>query len=89
MDRALAEADRATYEAWLASPSISTPDGDEMIIAFKLAQRLGVSPTEVLRALRGQRGQRAYLRGRVEQAVERDPTIRFVRDGRVRRAAFV
>jgi hypothetical protein len=85
----MTEADGRRYQAWLASPSISTPDGDEMIIAFKLAKRLGEEPTDVLRALRGQRGQNAYLKGRIEQAVERDPSITFVRDGRVRRTAFV
>ena len=55
MDRAMTEADAARYEAWLASSSISTPDSDEMIIAFKLAKRLGENPTNVIRALRGQR----------------------------------
>jgi len=89
MDRTMTEADRGAYEAWLASPSISTPDGDEMIIAFKLARRLGSDPTDVLRALRGQRGQSRYLDRRIEEAVARDPSITFVRDGKVRRTAFV
>lgn len=89
VDRTMTEADAAGYQAWLASSAISTPDSDEMIIAFKLAKRLGESPTDVIRALRGQRGQNAYLKGRIEQAVERDPSITFVRDGRVRRTGFV
>ncbi|MGQ0433965.1 MAG: hypothetical protein ACT452_16340, partial [Microthrixaceae bacterium] len=87
VERQLAEDERADYEAWLASPSVSTPDSDEMLIAFKLAKRSELNPTRVIRALRGQRGQEAII-PLVEAAIKEDPDLAFVIDGRVRRAVF-
>ena len=60
-----------------------------MVIAFKLAQELGEDPTKVIRSLRGQRGQPKELVARLQERVHQDPSLQFVRDGRVTRVAFV
>ena len=88
MDRSVPEADVAAYRAWLASPSISTADSDEMVITWNLAARLGLHPTRVLRSLRAHRG---YLAGEMEAvttAVAADPDLVFRRSGGSRRVEF-
>ena len=89
MDRSLTPTEQAEYEAWLASSSLSTHrPNDEMLIAFKLARRLGRPATNVIRAARGQKGQET-LADVIEAAVANDPDIGFWMDGRVRRLRFV
>lgn len=88
MERAVPEADAERYQEWLASPSISTADSPEMVIAWNLAASLGLHPTRVLRSLRKQRG---YLAGELEAvtaAVEADPDLVFRKAGVSRRVAF-
>lgn len=79
--------ERHRYEAWLSSSSISTPDSDEMVIAWSIAQKIGRSPTAVIRAARGQRGQE-QLRSKIENFVKRCPDIEFANDHGVRRMRF-
>lgn len=81
-------ADAASYREWLASPSISTADSPEMVIAWNLAASVGLHPTRVLRSLRKQRG---YLAGEMEAvtaAVAADPDLVFRKAGLSRRVAF-
>jgi hypothetical protein len=85
---ALTPRERGAYLEWLGSSSISTPDSDEMVIAFKLARRIGMHPTKVIRALRGQKGESVELRERLAGLVAADPSLTFVQDGRVRRVVF-
>jgi len=86
---AMTVSERRRYEAWLNSPSSSTPHGDEMVIAFRLALLLDESPTKVIRSLRGQRGQPPAFVERMERIVSENRSIHFVQDGRMRRVAFV
>ena len=82
------EADTGSYREWLASPSISTTDSPEMVIAWNLGARLGLHPTRVLRSLRKERG---YLAGEMEAvtaAVAADPDLVFRKAGVSRRVAF-
>lgn len=81
-------ADVDAYREWLASPSISTADSSEMVIAWNLAAELGLHPTRVLRSLRKHRG---YLAGEMEAvtaAVAADPDLEFRKAGDSRRVAF-
>ena len=87
VEREIPPAQLQAYEAWLDSPSASTPDGPEMRIAWQLARQLGRSPIKVIRAARGQRGQET-LTPIVEAAVAADPSIEFWQDGHVRRLRF-
>ena len=82
------ESDAGLYREWLASPSISTADSTEMVIAWNLAGSLGLHPTRVLRSLRKHRG---YLAGEMEAvtaAVAADPDLVFRKAGGSRRVAF-
>lgn len=89
MDRSMTEQERDEYARWLTSSSLSTHEpNDEMMISFKLAVRLGYSPTRVIRAARLQKGQ-GDLPEVVEAAVAADAEIEFWMDGRVRRLRFV
>jgi len=88
MDREVPDADRDAYREWLQSPSISTADSTEMVIAWNLAAQLGLHPTRVLRSLRRHRG---YLAGEMEAvtaAVEADPDLEFRKAGDSRRVDF-
>ncbi|HEX2700375.1 MAG TPA: hypothetical protein VHM89_09270 [Acidimicrobiales bacterium] len=88
MDRTVPDADAAAYREWLRSPSISTTDSDEMVIAWNLAAGLGLHPTRVLRSLRAERG---YLAGEMEAvtaAVAADPSLGFRTAGGSRRVEF-
>lgn len=88
MDRSLTPQERSEYAAWLVSSSLSTHEpNDEMLISFKLAKGLGASPTKVIRASRGQKGQ-ADLVTKVESALAADPDVQHWMDGRVRRLRF-
>ncbi len=82
------EADAGSYREWLASPSVSTADSPEMVIAWNLAGRLGLHPTRVLRSLRKERG---YLAGEMEAvtaAVAADTDLVFRKAGVSRQVAF-
>lgn len=76
------------YKAWLASSSISTPHSPETVIAWKMARMLRLNPTTVIKSLRGQKGQNPSLVRRLERIVDANPSLRFVRDGSVRRVAL-
>jgi len=89
VDRELSAKEWAEFLVWLKSTSLSTHEpSDEMLIAFRLGQRLGRPATDTIRASRGQRGQ-GDLVPLVEAAVDRDETIEHWMDGRVRRLRFV
>lgn len=86
--RTVPDADIDRYREWLVSPSISTADSPEMVIAWNLAASLGMHPTRALRSLRRHRG---YLAGEMEAvmaAVAAEPDLVFRKSGDSRRVAF-
>ena len=82
-------ADRRPFETWLATKAVSTPENAEMVIAWKLSRIIGVTPSQMIRALRGQQGLPAGLVARVERLVAANPTIEFSDDAGLRRTVFV
>lgn len=89
MDRQVPDADVERYREWLASPSISTADSAEMVIAWNLAALVHLHPTRVLRSLRGERGYLAGEMAAVMAAVAADPDLGFRKTGVSRRVEFV
>lgn len=88
MDRSLTSEERRDFVAWLPSSSLSTHEPtDELLIAFKLAKRLGRAPTSVIRAARGQQRQGALVDA-VQDAVLADADIELWMDGHVRRLRY-
>lgn len=82
------EAQRDSYRRWLATLSVTTRHGQETVIAWDLARKLGLPPLRVLRATRGQKGQEDIHR-RVDDAINSDPSVRYFRDARgVRRTRY-
>ena len=79
VEREVPAAEREQYREWLASPSISTYDRPEMVIAWNLAARLGLHPSRALRSLRKERGYLAMEMEAVNAAVAADPDLVFRR----------
>ena len=81
------ESQRDNYRRWVGSKAITTPHSEEMVIAWELARKLGLPPTNVIRAMRGQRGQEA-IQAQVDSAVRSDPSIEYFRSSGVRRTRY-
>lgn len=90
VERTVPANDLVRYREWLRSPSISTSDSPEMVIAWNMATQLGLHPTRVLRSLRKDRGYLAGEMAAVMGAVDADPQLVFRKgEGLSRRVDFV
>ena len=81
------ESQRNKYSDWLST--VTTPHGEETVIAWQLAKRLGLPPLRLIRAMRGQKGQED-IQARVDAEVDGDPSIEYMRDAKgIRRTRFI
>jgi len=87
-DLAMTGAERQRYDAWMRTSSVTTPHSEETILSFKIAEAISRPPLNVIRSLRGQKGQSPQLVADLERLVDENPSLRFLRDGRVRRVAL-
>lgn len=85
--RGIPAAQETDYRRWVDSLSVSTPHGDDTVIAWLIARKLRRSPTAVIDASRAQfRDER--LTPIVEWFVAQCPDIEFEQDGDVRRLRY-
>lgn len=77
MDNSLTSDEQRRFHAWVYSPSVSSPDRDELIIAFKLSKILHYPASRVLKALRGLPGLDQEMLRCVEDFVISDASLEF------------
>jgi hypothetical protein len=77
MDNSLTPDERRRFHAWVYSPSVSSSNRDELIIAFKLSKILSYPGSRVLKALRGIPGLDAAMVRTVEDFVMNDASLAF------------
>lgn len=85
MDASLSDYEKRSYYVWLHSPSVSSSEPVETILAFKMGKLLKYPGSRVLKALRGQGGLDPEMVRRVEEFVRDDPQLDFVEEGEGRR----
>jgi hypothetical protein len=77
MDNLLTSDERRRFDAWLYSPSVSSSNTDELIIAFKLGRQLHYPASRVLKALRGLDGLDREMVQQVEDFVLNEQSLSF------------
>ena len=77
MDNSLTSDERRRFDAWLHSPTVSSSNTDELIIAFKLGGLLHYPASRVLKALRGLDGPDREMVQQVEDFVQNEQSLTF------------
>jgi hypothetical protein len=78
MEIRMDEQEKRRYDAWIHSPTVSSSDPQEMIIAFKISRLLKLVPSKVLKALRGREGVDTQTISLVEAFVESEADLTYV-----------
>jgi len=89
MDASLTAQEKRMYDVWMHSPTVSSSDPLETILAYKISKLIQLPASKTLKALRGLPGLDPEVTRRVEAFVAEDPSLRFEAGGEHRRIVLV